>query len=235
MNPWMRLLLVFAVAVSAALFLKVLPPIVVLVLFIGGVAAVNYLLKRDVKSEKAEMRSRTRPGDLRLERRDPFGLLGYPFALFHRGADPLISELHWGTWRGVEVKRFGFSCLSPSGTRTHLSCAMVPLGAGAPSVVIESEMFRPLLAEVPMTRAGETASASGPRFEVRSADPAFASSVLGSPVMRWVEGLEEAWGFEVSGSLVLAYGPPSAAAEVPLERAQAFAELLPARAPTRRR
>jgi hypothetical protein len=38
--------------------------------------------------------------------------------------------------------------------------------------------------------------------------------------------LDEAWGFEVNGSLALAYGPPSAGIEEPLERLEAFARLI---------
>ena len=38
--------------------------------------------------------------------------------------------------------------------------------------------------------------------------------------------LEEPWGFEVNGSLALAYGPPSAGIEEPLERLEAFGRLI---------
>jgi len=37
---------------------------------------------------------------------------------------------------------------------------------------------------------------------------------------------KEPWGFEVNGSLALAYGPPSAGIEEPLERVEAFARLI---------
>jgi hypothetical protein len=37
MNPWLRMLAAFGVAIAAALFLKVLPPLIVLVFFIGGI------------------------------------------------------------------------------------------------------------------------------------------------------------------------------------------------------
>lgn len=45
-------------------------------------------------------------------------------------------------------------------------------------------------------------------------------------MQRWLEALEDPWGFEVSGSLAIVYGPPSAGIEDPLERHEGFAELL---------
>ena len=43
MNPWLRVLAVFGAAIAAALLLKVLPPLIILVFFVGGIAAVNTL------------------------------------------------------------------------------------------------------------------------------------------------------------------------------------------------
>jgi hypothetical protein len=51
MTPWLRVLAAFGFAIAAALFLKVLPPLIVLVFFIGGIAAVNLGLRRKVKDE----------------------------------------------------------------------------------------------------------------------------------------------------------------------------------------
>lgn len=226
MNAWTRVVVVFSAAVLTALVLKVLPPLVVLVLFIALVAVVNHALRRDVKSQKAELRSHQRSRELKHEMRDPFGLLGYPFALFTRGEDPAVEDLSWGTWRGSDVKRFGFSFVSPVGTRTTLSCGIVPLGRACPPLVVESELFgQQLLTAISIEEAEKRASASGQRFELRSGDRAFSDALLASPLMQWLDGLDAAWGFEVSGPLALAYGPPSAGPEEPLERAHAFAEL----------
>lgn len=226
MNAWTRLVGVFSVAVLTALVLKVLPPLVVLLLFVALVAVVNHALRRDVKSQKAELRVHQRPGELKHRVWDPIGLLGYPFALFTRGEDPAVGDLSWGTWRGAEVKRFAFSCVSPVGTRTKLSCAIVPIGRACPPLVVESELFgQQLLSAISIAAAGETPSASGQRFELHSGDQRYADALLASPLVRWLDELDAAWGFEVSGSLALAYGPPSAGPEEPLERAHAFAEL----------
>ena len=100
MNPWLRILTVFGVAIAAALLLKVLPPFIVLVFFVGGIAAVNLTLQRRVKNERGACRSETL--GLKRGKGDPFGLLGYPFALFSRCEQAAIEDVRWGAWRGFE-------------------------------------------------------------------------------------------------------------------------------------
>lgn len=221
MNPWVRLLAVFGVAIAAALFLKVLPPVIVLVFFVGGVAAGNLGLKRRVKTERAELRSGSL--GLKREQRDPFGVLGYPFALFARCGQASIEELRWGVWRGMEVKRFDLVCSPSGGERTRLACAIGPAGPAPVPLVVEDPVWGTLLAEpgIETTPAGSRAP-----YVVRCADPELARALVGAPMVRWLEGLEEPWGFELSGSLALVYGPPSVGLKEPLERLEAFAELV---------
>ncbi|MGA9159657.1 MAG: hypothetical protein WB297_02160 [Actinomycetota bacterium] len=57
MNPWLRVVAAFALAIAAAPFLKVLPPLIVLLFFVGGIAGANLALMRRVKSERAEFRN----------------------------------------------------------------------------------------------------------------------------------------------------------------------------------
>ena len=98
MNPWLRVLAVFGVAIAAALFLKVLPPFIVLVFFVGGIAAVNLTLRRRVRNERGAYRSETL--GLKRGKGDPFGLLGYPFALFSRCELAAIEDVRWGRGGG---------------------------------------------------------------------------------------------------------------------------------------
>jgi hypothetical protein len=58
MNPWLRVLAAFGLAIAAALFRKVLPPLIVLVSFIGGIAAVNLGLRRKVRTSARGSRAR---------------------------------------------------------------------------------------------------------------------------------------------------------------------------------
>lgn len=237
MSAWLRILAIFAAAIVSALFLKVLPPVIVLVAFIAGFAAVNIMLKRRMRHEQAEVRSHVTA--LRREARDPFGLLGFPFALFGRGERAAIEDLRWGTWQGMEVKRFdvAFGSGSEAAGRIRLACAIGPSGPAPLPLVIESEVLSGLLADPPVERVvlgeGEVQDEVRSRYVVRSQDPAFARALVTPSTLRWLAGLEDPWGFEVSGSLALAYGPPSVGMDEPIERMKEFVErALPGLGPT---
>ena len=230
MNPWLRLVAVFALAIAAVLFLKVLPPLIVLLFFVGGIAGVNLALKRRVKSERAEFRSDGL--GLKREAWDRFGLLTYPFSLFGRCEQASIEDLRWGLWHGQEVKRFDLACSTRAGgERTRLACAIAPVDPTPLPLVVESEALGRLLSGSPFERVDVPATGAGPGYVVRCDDPALARIWVGDPMQRWLEDLDAPWGFEVSGSLAIVYGPASAGIEEPLERHAGFAELLRAARP----
>ena len=232
MNPWLRMLAVLVAVIVAALLLKVLPPIFVLVAFVGGVAYVNHVLRASAKTEGR--------GDvvavlgLRREAQDPFGLLGYPLALFARGNDPKIEDLVWGTWRGLEVRRFDVSFEHPvagqEADRPRFACALAPLGANAPHLVVEPLMFVMRLAsEVPMPQMPSGWERLDRTFVMRCEDPAFAGRLIDEPMANWLVDLGEDTGFEVTGSLALLYGPASSAGDLVtvLETLQGFLDRVP--------
>ena len=226
MNPWLRVLTVFGVAIAAALFLKVLPPLIVLVFFVGGIATINLTLQRRVKHERGAYRSETL--GLQRGKGDPFGLLGYPFALFARCEQAAIEDVRWGMWRGLDVKHFDLSCSTPSGgERTRFACAIGPAGPSIVPLIVEAEALAGLLREPAMDKFDVDVGSSGSAraYVVRCVDPSFARTIVGPAMLRWLGELEEPWGFEVHGSLAAVYGPPSSGVEDTLERLQAFAEL----------
>jgi len=229
-NPWLRLLAVLVAAIVAALLLKVLPPVVVLVAFIGGVAWVNHVLKTRAKAEAK--------GDeaailgLKRERQDPFGLLGYPLALFARGGDPAIEDLVWGTWRGLEVKRFDVSfepiVAAPGAERSRFACALAPLGAKAPHLIVEPWTFVTRLAsEVPMPQIVTGSERFDEALHVRCGDEAFVRALLDDAMARWLVDLGEEWGFEVTGPFAMVYGPATGDVVPVLEVLQGFVERVP--------
>ncbi len=79
-SPWLRLLLGFAGVAGAALILKAFPPLLVLALLVGGVTYANYHFK--VKRRREASMSGAQLLGLQHAADDPFGLLGYPLALF---------------------------------------------------------------------------------------------------------------------------------------------------------
>lgn len=200
-----------------------LPPLIVLLFFVGGIAGVNLGLKRRVRSERAEFRSEAI--GLRRERHDLFGLAGYPFALFSRCREASIDDVRWGGWRGLDVKRIDLTCATTSGEWARFACAIAPTGPAIVPLIIEAGVWETLLGEPPFGAVDLGRGEAERPYVVRCDDPAFARALVGPGMPRWLDGLEEPWGFEVHGSLAMVYGPPSAGVEARLERLQAFAEL----------
>jgi hypothetical protein len=224
MNPWIRVLLAFLLVIAAAVLLKLLPPPIVLVAFVGGITAINLRLKGGVKRERAAFRSEI--VGLRLERGDPFGLIAYPFALFGRCGQAEVANVRWGTWHALEAKRFDLVRVPRDGHEgAGFACAIAPASYALLPLVVESTRLADLL-PAPALEAVEVEGLQGERWVVRCGDEALARSLVGPPMVASLSELDEPWGFEVTGSLALAYGPPSADIDAPLERLETFARLI---------
>lgn len=209
-DPWVRLLLVAAGVIGAALLLKVLPAFLVLALFVLGVAALARVLKQ--RSEREAVEGRAGALGLRREAHDPFGLRALSLSLFERAPEGAIEGVLWGTWRGVEVRAFdlAFGAALPGGAsvRRVFSCALGQVGGSMPAVVVEPRSFLTMLPEPPALDPLEvTGGRFADLFDVRGADAGVARSVLDERVRGWLLGLDEAWGFEVHERAVLVYGP----------------------------
>jgi hypothetical protein len=208
-NPWLRLLGAFAALVLAVLLLKVIHPLVVLVLFVGGVAWVNQLLKTQVRREHQGADAEAL--GLKRERGDPFGLLGYPFALLLRGRDARVDDVLWGSWQGLDARVFRFTGERPETPdlpRVVLAyvCASAPVDASCPSLSVEPRSFlTPPNEAASMRPVGTDDEDFDRRFDVRCDDPAFARSLLDAPLRSWIASLDDTWGFELSGRLALVY------------------------------
>lgn len=216
MNPWLRLVFGAVGVVVAALLLKLLPPIVVLALFVGGLAYANARLKRSAKAKPSVAEAKV----LGLQRSptDPFGLLGYPLSLFARGQDGEIVDVLWGSWHRLDVKVFEYR---PSGSANdgtearRFGCALGPAPVEWPALSVEPEAFLTPAAERGPLRTIELgAGAFDDRFVVRCDDEVFARQLLEPALRDWMLALADPCGFEVNGALVLAYrlveGPVSA-------------------------
>jgi hypothetical protein len=199
------------------------PPAVVLVAFVGGIAAINLRLRGRVKRERATFRSED--VGLRLERGDPFGLIAYPFALFGRCERAEVANVRSGTWHALDVKRFDLMCTPGGREGARFACAIAPASYALFPLLVESTRLAGLL-PAPALEAVEVEGLEGERWIVRCEDAALAGAVVGPPMVAWLSELDEPWGFEVNGSLALAYGPPSAGIEEPLVSVEAFARLI---------
>jgi hypothetical protein len=223
MNPWLRVAAAVVGAFVCALFLKLLPPVIVLAAFVVGAFVITRSLKTRIRREAVVGQAATL--GLRLEASDPFGLLGYPLSLFGRGRDGHIGEVRWGTWRGNEVKAFDFTFApAPPATqrstrteaRARLSCAIAAVPRGIPPFVAEpvSIVLR-LGTHAPMAEVSDAGGSGAGAFVVRCDDPTFARTLLAGPVVDWLRDGGEEWGFELSGPILLIYGAPAHVPSMP--------------------
>jgi hypothetical protein len=209
-NRWTAVVAGFVAVVAAALFLRLLPPIVVLAVFVGGTAYANRWLKRSATEEVgttgAEMLG------LKREASDPFGLLAFPLALFSRTTDPEVDELVWGPWQGIDVTVFGLTFEAPSlpgsPRRAAFACAFARVDASFPTVVAEPQAMMTSFERTPAERAVQVGDEAFERgWNVWSDDEAFARELLDAEMRDWLHSLGDAWGIEVNGQMAVVYGP----------------------------
>jgi hypothetical protein len=217
MSLWARAISIGAAVVVAALLLRVAPPPVVLAVFVAAIVVAYVAVRRLRGRERA---SGGGPLGLRREATDPFGILGYPLALFGRAGDPEVEDVLWGRWRSLDVHAFALSFRPPSieghvAERTSFACAMARVAGPLPGLVVEPEPFRTLLPEPP---PGAVVQIGDPALDTRSVawaeDEAFARAVLDASTRDWLRSLDQAWGMEVRGQIALVYGPQPASPDV---------------------
>lgn len=229
MSPWLRVLGLFAAVVLAVLVLKMLPPLLVLALLVGGVAYADHALITRPKRERA--RTAAEALGLRAVPDADAGLLGLPFALLSRpGA--VASQVMVGPWRGCEIRVFDLELARPetfTGT-SRFTCALVPLPFSAPRLVVEPLAFLTPPEERSSLPPREATGRLADRFEVRCEDPAFATSFLREPVADWLAREQELVGLELAGSSALLYRPwvPGTERDQLLDAVSGFLATVPA-------
>lgn len=203
-NPWIRVLALFAGLVVAALLLQALPALVVLVLVVAGVVYANHLLTARSKAENVATTAQI-PG-LQVDR-DALVPSAYPFALFERSSDQQVTDVVSGRWHGYDVRLFDLSQAPPrsveAAARKEFTCAIAMVALNAPHTVVEPRSFltadgeRP---DLPVLEEGPWSS-----FDVRSADVDFVDALLNPELAGWLRGQEERWAFELRGRGLLWY------------------------------
>ncbi|HEX5949382.1 MAG TPA: hypothetical protein VFZ96_00110, partial [Actinomycetota bacterium] len=202
MNPWVRLLGVFAAVVAAALLLKVLHPLLVLALLIGGVAYANHVLT--VKPKRERTRTTAALLGLRAGPDVQAAMSALPFALLERPR-ATTSEVMAGPWRGTEVRLFDLETM-PSvdvgvvHTPRRFTCAVAPLPIETPHLVAEPEAFLtsgPDHADLPAVTVGDGRIDAA--YDIRCEQPGFAASFVAGDVARWLLEQDDAVAFETRG------------------------------------
>ena len=196
--------------VAAALLLKVLPPAIVLALFVAGIVIAYTTARRRVRDP--ERRTGADLLGLRREETDPFGIAGYPLALFSRASDPRVEDLVWGPWRSLDVHAFGLSfepsLLGQEGERWAFACAMAKVEDTLPALVAEPQTFLAMLQGPPPAAFVQVGDPAFDRdMHVWCDDEEFARRALDEPMREWLAAVDQRWGVELLGHIAMIYGP----------------------------
>jgi hypothetical protein len=147
---------------------------------------------------------------------DPFGILGWPFALFQRGDGQGVENVLWGTWQNVDLTAFDFwyyeestdSKGSTSRSYRRFDCAITTIDAACSHLTIDHENLLSRIAGALSLKDLQFESDEfNHAFKVNSKDEQFAYAFVDARMMRWL--LEHAGGyaFEVLGDRLLIAGP----------------------------
>ncbi len=210
MRGWGLVFGLLAGVALVAVVLEALPPFVVVILAAAGIAVGLRRYRADRRVEKG----RTEATALGLERSpdDRFGLRGLPLQLMSRGGgEASVENVMWGTWRALDVKLFDFryrSAEDAPGEGRRFVCALIPIEADCPPVVMEPKTFFTPAADLgtldPLDPAPEGFEGA---YDVRTTDRAFADALLQEDLRRWIIETEGDVAFEVSGRMLLCYAP----------------------------
>ncbi len=147
---------------------------------------------------------------------DPFGVLGWPFALFQRGDGRGVENVLWGTWQKVDVTAFDFWYYEEStDSEGHTSrsykrfdCAITTIGAACSHLTIDHESLLSRIAGALSLKDLQFESDEFNRaFKVNAKDERFAYAFVDARMMRWLLEHAQGYAFEVLGDRLLVAGP----------------------------
>lgn len=158
------------------------------------------------RSRRDAMRAEARRLGLAFSAEDRFDLVE-PFAFFG-SATRLYADTEnvlWGRWRDLEVRAFDYSYQRSDDDRREMSCVLIAIPPGWPSLVIRPETVAARLAQLASPDLEFESEAFNRAFEVRCRSERFANAFVDARMMGWLLSLGDGWGFEIQGSWVLGY------------------------------
>ncbi len=150
---------------------------------------------------------------LEFSAEDPFGCLGYPFALLSRGDGRGVENVMWGLWQGIPVREFDYWYYEEStDSRGHrsktyhrFSCAVTEIDASCSHLTLDREnLFTALADRIGLRDIEFESEAFNRAFNVKSADRKFANDLLDARMMDWLLRTDADFRFEVAGRWALA-------------------------------
>jgi hypothetical protein len=189
-----------------------------LLLFVGGLFLIIlfiYLSAASKKRRRMGFIQMARQLNLTYSEEDPFGLLGYPFELFHKGDGRGVENVLHGAWQEIDVVAFDYwyydeSTDSKGGTsRTYhrFDCALVPMPADCPRLTIDRENVFTRLADALSFHDIQFESEEFNRdFTVNCEVPKFANDLIDARMMQWLQATGSGHAYEAIGNRVLVAG-----------------------------
>jgi hypothetical protein len=166
------------------------------------------------EKRRRELALAARQLGLSFSARDPFGCLGYPFALLRRGDGRGVENVLWGVWQGLPLRVFDLwyyeERRDPQGRRSRtyhrFSCAVTEIEAACSPLRLERENLLTRLADHVALRDLEFESEEfNRRFDVRAEDRRFAHAFVDARMMAWLLTVPGEFSFEVCGRWLLCY------------------------------
>jgi hypothetical protein len=197
-----------------------------ILILVGGVTAVGlvaYLSYVSTKRRRLGFQTLARQLGLDYSLQDPFGLLGYPFALFEKGDRRGIENVLSGTWQGLDIRAFDYwyyeESTDSNGHRSRsysrFDCAIVPVAASCPDLSIGHEnLFTRLAGALSFHDIEFEDGRFNDAFTVHGSDRKFANDLIDARMMAWLLEHASDYGFEAVGSRVLVAGPKVSPTEV---------------------
>jgi len=201
-----------------------------LLFFVGGLFLIIlfvYLSYASKQRRRMGFIQMARQLNLTYSEQDTFGLLGYPFELFHKGDGRGVENVLHGAWQEVDVVAFDYwyyneSTDSKGGTSRsyyRYDCVLVPMPADCPHLTIDREnVFSRLADALSFHDIQFESEAFNREFTVQCEVPKFANDLIDARMMQWLQATGSGHAYEVVGNRVLVVGPKI--------DPQAFTELL---------
>jgi hypothetical protein len=143
---------------------------------------------------------------------DPFGIVEWDFALFHRGDGQGVEHVLHGTWGGTPVRAFDFWYYERSSngkggsskTYYRFTCAVTPIEAACPRLIVDEEHLLSRLADaLTFEDIRFESEAFNRAFQVRSDDPAFAHAFIDARMIAWMLAQGEGQAYEILGDKLM--------------------------------
>jgi hypothetical protein len=194
---------------------EIFVPVLFVLVVAGIVAGIvwGYYAKR--KRVEAFQKLATQLG-LSYSPEDPYGILGWPFALFQRGDGQGVENVLAGAWQEIDITAFDFwyydestdSKGNTSRSYSRYDCAITTIDAACSHLTIDHEnLLTRIAGALSLKDLQFESDAFNHAYKVNSEDERFAYAFVDARMMQWLLEHAKGYAFEVLGDRLLIAGP----------------------------